>query len=121
MLLDEARFDEVMSGFKRHAFRLETLDVYDVGEDDEIARYLRGEPTPDPEDHEPWPAWTSTTISGCSTTATSCACTMTQAAGSWAPRSWKKRCCPLPGCARDAALGAAESFASYWHRHPEYH
>ena len=23
--------------------------------------------------------------------------------------------------ARDAALGAAEPFASYWRRHPEYH
>jgi hypothetical protein len=41
--------------FTRHAFRLETLDAYDVGSDGEdVARYLRGERSPDPARKEPW-------------------------------------------------------------------
>jgi hypothetical protein len=39
----------------RSAFRLETLDRYDVGSDgDDFARYLRGEPEPTPERKQPW-------------------------------------------------------------------
>ena len=41
--------------FTRHAFRLETLDAYDVGSDGgDVARYLRGENAPDPARKEPW-------------------------------------------------------------------
>jgi hypothetical protein len=41
--------------FTKLAFRLETLDAYDVGSDGEdVARYLRGERSPDPERKEPW-------------------------------------------------------------------
>jgi hypothetical protein len=41
--------------FTKRAFRLETLDAYDVGSDGEdVARYLRGEASPDPERKEPW-------------------------------------------------------------------
>ena len=43
------------SHFTRHAFRLETLAVYDVPSDGEdVERYLRGEPGPDPARKGPW-------------------------------------------------------------------
>ncbi len=41
--------------FTRTAFRLETLDEYAVGSDGgDVARYLAGEPEPDPERKRPW-------------------------------------------------------------------
>lgn len=41
--------------YTRSAFRLETLPSYDVGSDGgDVARYLRGEPDPDPERKGPW-------------------------------------------------------------------
>jgi hypothetical protein len=45
----------IRSRFTRLAFRLETLDAYDVGSDGgDVARYLRGEPEPDPERKGAW-------------------------------------------------------------------
>jgi hypothetical protein len=47
--------DYIDSRLTRSAFRLETLDNYDVGSDGEdFARYLRGEPGPTPERKRPW-------------------------------------------------------------------
>ena len=41
--------------FTRRAFRLETLAAYDVATDDnDVGRYLRGEPEPDPARKGPW-------------------------------------------------------------------
>lgn len=41
--------------YQRSAFRLETLDAYEVASDGgDVARYLRGEPDPDPERKGPW-------------------------------------------------------------------
>lgn len=56
MMLDTARLGELIrSRFTRHAFRLETLDAYDVGDDgSDVARYLRGKPEPDPERKGAW-------------------------------------------------------------------
>ncbi len=55
-MLDAAQLgDFIRSRFTRHAFRLETLDAYDVGSDGgDVARYLRGEPEPDPARKSPW-------------------------------------------------------------------
>jgi hypothetical protein len=47
--------DYIDTRLTRSAFRLETLDRYDVGSDgDDFARYLRGEPRPTPERKQPW-------------------------------------------------------------------
>lgn len=51
--------DETVAFFDEHyaksAFRLETLDSYNVESDgDDVARYLAGEPEPDPERKQPW-------------------------------------------------------------------
>lgn len=51
--------DETVAFFDAHytasAFRLETLPVYDVASDgDDVARYLAGEPEPDPGRKQPW-------------------------------------------------------------------
>ena len=47
--------DYIDARLTRSAFRLETLDRYDVGSDgDDFARYLRGEPGPTPERKKPW-------------------------------------------------------------------
>jgi hypothetical protein len=178
MMLGEARFEEVMSGFRRHAFRLETLDVYNVGEDNEVARYLRGELAPDPEDQEPWLATLRAeraagkmrqrvhVLRGPLTSYLRYECEWgylpNTAAGedvrildlAERPRPagldvdhdfWLlddsdvlrmhydagggflgaeilgEEMLPRYLAARDAALGAAEPFASYWRRHPEYH
>jgi hypothetical protein len=56
MLLDPSQFEDRMSRFRWSAFRLETLDAYDVGEDEELRRYLRGEPRQNPEQHRDWTA-----------------------------------------------------------------
>ncbi len=55
-MLDAPRLGELIrSRFTRSAFRLETLDAYDVGDDGgDVARYLRGEPEPDPERKGAW-------------------------------------------------------------------
>lgn len=47
--------DYIDSRLTRSAFRLETLNRYDVGSDeDDFARYLRGEPGPTPRRKQPW-------------------------------------------------------------------
>jgi len=54
LTLDEtvAFFDD---HFTRSAFRLETLDAYEVESDGaDVARYLAGEPEPDPSRKQPW-------------------------------------------------------------------
>lgn len=55
-MLDAPQLGELIrSRFARHAFRLETLDAYDVGDDGaDVARYLRGEPEPDPQRKGAW-------------------------------------------------------------------
>jgi hypothetical protein len=55
-MLDAPQLGELIrSTFTRDAFRLETLDAYDVGDDgQDVARYLRGEPEPDPERKGAW-------------------------------------------------------------------
>jgi hypothetical protein len=55
-MLDAAQLGELIrSRFTLRAFRLETLDAYDVGDDGgDVARYLRGEPEPDPERKGAW-------------------------------------------------------------------
>jgi len=55
-MLDAPQLGEfIRSRFTRLAFRLETLDAYDVGSDGgDVARYLRGEPEPDPERKGAW-------------------------------------------------------------------
>ena len=54
--LDAPRLGELIrSRFNRHAGRVELLDAYDVGSDGgDVARYLRGEPAPDPERKGAW-------------------------------------------------------------------
>ena len=56
MMLDAPQLGELIrSQFTRRAFRLETLDAYDVGDDGgDVARYLRGEAEPDPERKGAW-------------------------------------------------------------------
>jgi hypothetical protein len=54
-MLPEDQVDAIFDGFHRSAFRLETLDHYQVGSDGgDVLRYLAGEPEPDPERKEPW-------------------------------------------------------------------
>lgn len=55
-MLDAPQLGEfIRSRFTRHAFRLETLDAYDVGDDGaDVTRYLRGESEPDPERKGAW-------------------------------------------------------------------
>jgi hypothetical protein len=54
MMLDLAQVAERLSGFTS-AFRLETLDAYTSASDGgDVARYLAGEPAPDPERKERW-------------------------------------------------------------------
>jgi Family of unknown function (DUF6879) len=54
-MLDLSQLSERINGFARTAFRLETLDLYSSGSDGgDVARYLRGEPAPDPARKEPW-------------------------------------------------------------------
>jgi hypothetical protein len=55
-MLDAPQLGELIrSRFTRTAFRLETLDAYDVGDDGgDAARYLAGEPEPDPERKGAW-------------------------------------------------------------------
>lgn len=58
MLLDEVGLDEYTDHFERDAFRHEVLTRYDVPSDDgEFARYLAGEPGPNPAVWEPWGRW----------------------------------------------------------------
>jgi len=54
--LDALQLGELIrSQFTRHAFRLETQDAYDVGDDGgDVARYLRGEPEPDSQRKGAW-------------------------------------------------------------------
>jgi hypothetical protein len=55
-MLDAVQLGELIrSRFTESAFRLETLDSYDVGSDgNDVARYLRGEEDPDPERKSAW-------------------------------------------------------------------
>jgi hypothetical protein len=55
-MLDATQLGELIkSRFTTDAFRLETLDAYYVASDGgDVARYLRGEPEPDPARKEPW-------------------------------------------------------------------
>jgi hypothetical protein len=55
-MLDAAQLgDLIRSRFTASAFRLETLDSYDVGSDGgDVARYLRGENGPDPARKDAW-------------------------------------------------------------------
>lgn len=54
MILDLPQLAEHLSGFAT-AFRLETLDTYTSASDGgDVARYLAGEPAPDPERKERW-------------------------------------------------------------------
>jgi len=54
-MLPEDQVDEIFEGFQRSAFRLETLDHYQVASDGgDLARYLSGEPDPDPDRKGPW-------------------------------------------------------------------
>ena len=47
--------DYIKAHFTRTAFRLETLQQYEVASDgNDFGRYLRGEPAPTPERKEPW-------------------------------------------------------------------
>lgn len=58
MWLDEAALDEYTDRFDHDAFRHEVLDRYDVPSDGgDLARYLAGEPAPDPAVIEPWGEW----------------------------------------------------------------
>lgn len=58
VLLDEAALDEYTDRFTHDAFRYETLTRYDVESDGgEFARYLAGEPGPDPAVTGPWGDW----------------------------------------------------------------
>lgn len=58
MWLDEAALDEYTDRFDHDAFRHEMLDRYDVPSDGgDLARYLAGEPGPDPAVTEPWGGW----------------------------------------------------------------
>lgn len=56
MTLDTAQLGELIrSQFTHSAFRLETLDRYDVGSDGgDVARYLRGEREPERERKDAW-------------------------------------------------------------------
>jgi hypothetical protein len=52
--LDLPQLAERLSGFAT-AFRLETLDTYtSAGDGGDVARYLAGEPAPDPERKDRW-------------------------------------------------------------------
>ncbi|MGW6279086.1 DUF6879 family protein [Kribbella sp. NPDC055071] len=54
-MLPEDQVDAIFDGFQRSAFRLETLDRYQVDSDGgDLARYLSGEPEPDPDRKGPW-------------------------------------------------------------------
>ncbi|WP_427890256.1 DUF6879 family protein [Kribbella sp. GL6] len=54
-MLPEDEVDAIFEGYRRSAFRLETLDHYDVGSDGgDVARYIAGEPDPDPDRKGPW-------------------------------------------------------------------
>jgi Family of unknown function (DUF6879) len=55
MMLDLPQLSELINGFSATAFRLETLDAYSAGSDGgDVARYLAGEPAPDPARKGPW-------------------------------------------------------------------
>jgi hypothetical protein len=55
MLTVQELTDLITTGFTRRVFRLELLDSYDVGTDGgDVARYLAGEDSPDPERKGPW-------------------------------------------------------------------
>jgi hypothetical protein len=54
-LLNERELGELLDQAQRDLFRMETLDSYDVGSDGgDFARYVAGEPGPDPARKEPW-------------------------------------------------------------------
>ncbi len=54
-MLPEDEVDSIFEGFRHSAFRLETLDQYQVASDGgDFARYLSGEPEPDPERKGSW-------------------------------------------------------------------
>jgi hypothetical protein len=54
-MLDTAGLGQLIRARKRQAFRLQTLDAYDVGSDGgDVARYLSGERDPDPRRKEQW-------------------------------------------------------------------
>lgn len=54
-MLAGEEFGRLFETFERTAFRLETLDVYDVEEEqDEIARFLAGEDLGPEWDDNPW-------------------------------------------------------------------
>lgn len=54
-LLNERELGELLDQAQHDLFRLETLDAYEVASDgSDFARYLAGEPGPDPARKEPW-------------------------------------------------------------------
>jgi hypothetical protein len=55
-VLNERELDQFFAGhFHQTAFRVEVRDRYDApGERDQLARYLAGEPGPDPDRSSPW-------------------------------------------------------------------
>lgn len=58
MRLDEAGMDAYTDRFDHDALRVETRSSYDVASDGgEVARYLAGEPAPDPSVVGPWHGW----------------------------------------------------------------
>jgi hypothetical protein len=55
MMIDLPQLSELVNGFSATAFRLETLDAYAAGSDGgDVARYLAGEPAPDPARKGAW-------------------------------------------------------------------
>src|SRR5262249_1563778 len=55
LMLGVAELTKIITHYDRSAFRLEVLDLYDVGTDGgDVARYLRGDREPDPERKGPW-------------------------------------------------------------------
>ncbi|MFC5662290.1 DUF6879 family protein [Kitasatospora misakiensis] len=54
-MLDGTEFGRLFASFQRTAFRLETLDLYDVEEEqEEFAAFLAGEPMPPEWQDNPW-------------------------------------------------------------------
>ncbi len=138
--------------FTRHAFRLETLDAYDVGSDGEdVARYLRGERSPDPARKEPWLSQLRAERAVPNDAAGEDIRILdlaerTRPAGLDIDHDFwllddqhvvrmhydqdahftgaevlEPAALPRYLAARDAGLAAAEPFSSYWRWHPEYH
>lgn len=55
MMLDLPQLSDLINAFSATAFRLETLDTYTSGSDGgDVARYLAGQPAPDPARKGPW-------------------------------------------------------------------